>query len=525
MFLSLITRLQVDGEDNNASRHLRNDSPVYAEMQRGLAPYTDLLGSTTRKLQRDVQQVKQAIEWLAPQHAHPMRRKQLVQGILNDKEFQEATHTDALTAIGEGIVHRLTEMRAQNLHKTMHGRIIYNGIEGAALSRISDDKPRTYGFIERVANTLGVGRRTIYYAKKKASEVVEDPTRAIRSDALDMGKIRQAWDALTQPEPNKGMKIMVRCGDGEYAPHVVHWQTEKTRVLYDKATQLFGRLCGVVKWAEGKPEYVKKPGHKTCLCPYCFKMKLLMVAFVRQVRLQAKPNNKCECPCCTHWRTQVVRGIAVPSHVRDLLDILLCEREVAPRASGYVGVYPFFKPSCCIPWMTHKDKAFCERELGPVEPCKICGTVPLFAGSDCTFTTEDAEVMYQRYVTVPRKVNDDKNVEEDKPTKKTTRDVIEWHRVQRSEFKDIFLEAFAKIIKHLNVVDNQDCFNRCLTAFSCPGHATLKADFGMSWEVTATAAFAVGVVAAVASTAAVVAATVATVAAAAIAVAVVVCYT
>ena len=36
---------------------------------------------------------------------------------------------------------------------------------------------------------------------------------------------------------------MVRCGDGEYAPHVVHWQTEKTRVLYDKATQLFGRLC------------------------------------------------------------------------------------------------------------------------------------------------------------------------------------------------------------------------------------------------------------------------------------------
>ena len=133
--------------------------------------------------------------------------------------------------------------------------------------------------------------------------------------------------------------------------------------------------------------------------------------------------------------------------------------------------------------------------------------------------------MYQRYVTVPRKVNGDKNVEEDKPTKKTTRDVIEWHRVQRSEFKDIFLEAFAKIIKHLNVVDNQDCFNRCLTAFSCPGHATLKADFGMSWEVTATAAFAVVVVAAAASTAAVVAATVATVAAAAIAVAVVVCYT
>ena len=168
MFLALITRLQVDGEDNNASRHLRNDSPVYAEMQRGLAPYTDLLGSTTRKLQRDVQQVKQAIEWLAPQHAHPMRRKQLVQGILNDKEFQEATHTDALTAIGEGIVHHLTEMRAQNLHKTMHGRIIYNGIEGAALSRISDDKPRTYGFIERVANTLGVGRRTIYYEKKES---------------------------------------------------------------------------------------------------------------------------------------------------------------------------------------------------------------------------------------------------------------------------------------------------------------------------------------------------------------------
>jgi len=57
--------------------------------------------------------------------------------------------------------------------------------------------------------------------------------------------------------------------------------------------------------------------------------------------------------------------------------------------------------------------------------------------------------------------------------------------------------------------------NRCLTAFSCPGHATLKADFGMSWEVTATAAFAVVVVAAA----------VATVAAAAIAVAVVVCYT
>ena len=104
MFLSLITRLQVDGEDNTASRHLRNNSPAYAEMQRGLAPYTDLLGSTTRKLQRDVQQVKQAIEWLAPQHAHPMRRKQLVQGILNDiKEFQEATHTDALTATGEGI--------------------------------------------------------------------------------------------------------------------------------------------------------------------------------------------------------------------------------------------------------------------------------------------------------------------------------------------------------------------------------------------------------------------------------------
>ena len=73
-------------------------------------------------------------------------------------------------------------------------------------------------------------------------------------------------------------------------------------------------------------------------------------------------------------------------------------------------------------------------------------------------------------------------------------------------------------------MDNQDCFNRCLTAFSCPGHATLKADFGMSWEVTPTAAFAV-VVAAAASTAAVVAATVATVAAAAIVVAVVVCYT
>ena len=60
--------------------------------------------------------------------------------------------------------------------------------------------------------------------------MVEDPTRAIRSDALDMGKIRQAWDALTQPEPNKGRKVMVRCGDGEYAPHVVHWQPEKTKL-------------------------------------------------------------------------------------------------------------------------------------------------------------------------------------------------------------------------------------------------------------------------------------------------------
>ena len=91
---------------------------------------------------------------------------------------------------------RLAAMRQEGSHKTTHGRLIYNGIRGAAVSKVDDDVPRADGFIQRVANVLGQHTASIWEARlaeqQREALVDDDPSRETRGDALDMQKVREA---------------------------------------------------------------------------------------------------------------------------------------------------------------------------------------------------------------------------------------------------------------------------------------------------------------------------------------------
>ena len=167
-------------------------------------------GPTSRQLQRDVAKVVAAVDAAAPAE-HIGRRAELLTAVLQDPTFAEHSQHDAAVAIATGVGCRLQEMRDSGLHLTSNGRLIYNGIKGAAVCRLDDrDAARSAGFLDRAAALMQQDVSTLYrdcqVEKNRDSIVEDDPTRKKRSDAFTVEHQRRvfnAWLAVTRPEPTQ----------------------------------------------------------------------------------------------------------------------------------------------------------------------------------------------------------------------------------------------------------------------------------------------------------------------------------
>ena len=109
---------------------LRSSPPVcYTELQRGMLPYSQLVGTAGTALRCDVAAVMDVIDNKGG--TNPERRTELIEGVLQHSAFQDVTCSDAAEAIATGIGDSLTEMYNSGRVRSYFGRLAYAAIKDA----------------------------------------------------------------------------------------------------------------------------------------------------------------------------------------------------------------------------------------------------------------------------------------------------------------------------------------------------------------------------------------------------------
>ena len=203
--------------------------------------------------------------------------------------------------------------------------------------------------------------------------------------------------------------------------------------------------CGLSKFKELKPAWVWEPTYATCLCPYCYTMRLLQLGLVRVYREAARPGNTCACAWCTARKREGVDGIAPPHHAKVIAAQRYCEKETAPEDSGFEGTYPTYRPGCFLSDLPANRRKFFESELGCVQ-CESCCKTHIFPspGGECTFMDADKEVRYRRYVETPSGFK-----------------LLEYTSCSRREFAERYLKHYGTWVSHRYQVDWQDAATDC----------------------------------------------------------------
>jgi hypothetical protein len=300
----------------------------------------------------------------------------------------------------------------------------------------------------------------------------------MRKDALqgqDLENVLLAWEMFTRPEPAVGAVVRMRVGVAEYVDHAVHWQEQKTESIWEKMISTFGPLCKLRQFYDERPRWVKKPKQESCLCPYCYGMKLFMLPYAGLLDQVRHKSNKCTCSFCAFHQGQAAVAIPIPRHYKELFKLLFCPKPAALEVSGFARTYPAFKPCCLLKFLKPVDRKHFESSLPGIQQCDQCGKYPLFGDSDCHFMQTSTPVWYQRKVSVPRSG--------DSGREGKTREINEWHSLPRILFAYEIMAQFQVQVNHRYRVDWQDEFARILYASPRAGRTVLAMDFGMSWEM------------------------------------------
>ena len=93
-------------------------------------------------------------------------------------------------AIADGIADKIEAIKHASLHKDSTGRLVYDGILGAAVTGLKYVK---HGARNLYAQALGISPRSMYYAREREAKLAQvdgvmllDPRRARRKDALSV---------------------------------------------------------------------------------------------------------------------------------------------------------------------------------------------------------------------------------------------------------------------------------------------------------------------------------------------------
>ena len=189
--------------------------------------------------------------------------------------------TPVCQAICAGLAERMRQIRAAGLHLTSGGRLIYNGIAGAAVNGL---KYVRHGMKEVYARTIGISRQKMHghvQREERLAKVGEvlllDPTRAKRKDATPVSTIdaiQQCWKQQTKASPDKKPSVKLTLEDGTVVEHGVHWQQKSTREIFEAyAHDPLNPVVGLTTFTAHKPYFVRKTGFRGCLCPKCFTMR------------------------------------------------------------------------------------------------------------------------------------------------------------------------------------------------------------------------------------------------------------
>lgn len=386
--------------------------------------------------------------------------------------------------LARGIKRKYRGLVDQDLHRTVHGRVVTNALTEAVGCGITDEDTAVRdGRMARLFGITGMCRDALQLARirlKSANAIaLLDPSRKLRKDALQGDKLLHVlyvWETMTRPEPAMGQVVRIRCGVGEYEKHALHWQEKRTADLYLSLVEAFGAVCSLSQFYKERPVYVRKPRKESSLCPYCYVMKLMMIAYAQLIEDVRAASNSCKCSFCAFHKAEATAGQKVKRHYRDLFDAMFCAKRPAPASSGFHGAYPCYHPSCIMEHLKPADQTFIKSKLPGIIGCSDCGTYMLFGGSDCKFMqSETARVYWQHQITIARTGKSEKEGK--------TRDMLDWTSSSRVDFETAFTEQFSIQVNHRHRTDWQDAYAEILYRTPRASRTVLAMDFGMSWEM------------------------------------------
>jgi hypothetical protein len=258
---------------------------------------------------------------------------------------------------------------------------------------------------------------------------------------------------FTDPDPILTMNILV--GDGEWATKPVHHKKQSGEDIFYKADKFFekshnGLPCGISKFKELKPPWIWEVTFATCLCPYCFEMRLFQLGYIAVCRKAARPENLCTCAWCEKQKENGRAGIPPPHHAKFLAAKRYCEKKVAPENSGFEGIYPTYSPSCIYKDLSAKRQQHFSSKLDCAAACNECPSFIIFPEptQPCSFMDASAEeVRYRRYAEAPG----------------TKYKYMEYTTCNRREFATRYLEQYGVWVSHRYHTDWQDAISDRIT--------------------------------------------------------------
>ena len=437
---------------------LRATPPVdYSHNVRDI-PFSAQLGTTTRALQTAGTKVLNFIDQIARTDA---RKQELMTELVTHPRFQAAIQAEGMPSradwlIAEGVKAQLQEFQEGNLHKTVHGRVASNAVVRAAVCKMGE--LAQHGDKKLVQERLCYSRQGFDAVIKRMEDQTVydllDPGREERSDALSVDQlllVELAWEMFTQADPVLTMNMHMP--DGQCILKAVHHKKDSGDDIYDKAYKYFqssgGMPCKRTKFKELRPAWVWEETFATCLCPYCFEMRLFQAAYVGTCRKAARPENLCTCSWCVVQKQNGVDGIPPPYHAKFVAAKRYCEKKVAPVNSGWEGVYPTYAPSCIFKDLSDKRQKFYTEKFGCTK-CDNCPTFDLFPSPDqpCSFMdAENGEVRYRRY--------------DEKPGSQYK--YMEYATCTRREFALRYLDHYSIWISHRYHTEWQDAMSDTIT--------------------------------------------------------------
>ena len=116
---------------------------------------------------------------------------------------------------------------------------------------------------------------------------------------------------LTQASPEMQQATM-KCDDGTILEHPIHYLEDTIEEVYEKFCEADGELCSLEYFRLQRPYFVRKPKWRHCLCPDCYKMRLLHDGWLTMVDQARMKTNLCKCDFCT-FQQHEQHGPSVPA--------------------------------------------------------------------------------------------------------------------------------------------------------------------------------------------------------------------